>query len=83
MMSNEVEFFLYCKTDCSACDVFKAQLDAYGVSYHLIDIGDDPELKHLYGARIPVLVSGNTEICEGTYNNSAVDAYLLAMDRGL
>lgn len=72
----EPEFFLYGKTDCSACDEFKSRLDEEGISYHLIDIDGDPEMMHRYGARIPVLVAGNLEVCEGIFNYQAIQDYL-------
>jgi hypothetical protein len=76
MMKDDVEFFLYTKSGCSPCVSFRAELDADGVRYHLIDIAGEPELLHRYGARVPVLVSGNVEICAGTFNKRALAAYL-------
>jgi len=76
MMSPKVEFFLYSKPDCAACDVFKASLDENNIPYYLIDITGDPDLKYRYGARIPVLVAGTTEVCEGAYDGRAVEHYL-------
>ena len=75
-MSEQPELFLYSKDNCSACDIFKARLDEKKIRYYLIDIAGDPELRHLYGARIPVLVADNTEICEGIYNDQAITEYI-------
>ncbi len=76
-MLQGVELFLYTRAVCPLCDVFRDSLDARGLVYHTIDVDTDPELKHRYGARLPVLVGGDTEICEGRYNDQAVDRYLL------
>jgi hypothetical protein len=75
-MSKDIEFFLYTRTDCSLCDIFKGELDRKGLSYRSIDIDIDPELVHRYGARIPVLVSGHTEVCEGRFDGNRLDAYI-------
>ncbi len=71
-MRNDIELFLYTRVGCTACDVFRDSLDAKGIFYHTIDVDTDPELKYRYGARIPVLVAGDTEVCEGRYNEAAV-----------
>jgi len=71
-----VEFFLYSKANCSACDVFKARLEQDSIVYYLIDITADPELQQRYGARIPVLVADGTEVCEGVYNAQVVTRYV-------
>lgn len=76
-MQQGAELFLYTRAVCPLCDVFRDSLDARGLVYHTIDVDTDPELKHRYGARLPVLVGGDTEICEGRYNDEAVDRYLL------
>ena len=73
---GEPEFFLYGKDGCSPCEDFKAAMDERGISYHLIGIDGDPELKQRYGARVPVLVAGNIEVCEGIFNEGAVRKYL-------
>ena len=70
---NDIELFLYTRAACKACDVVKDNLDAKGLVYHTIDVDIDPELKYRYGARVPVLVTGDTEICVGSYNQAAVD----------
>jgi hypothetical protein len=75
-MPQGVELFLYTRAVCPLCDVFRSRLDARGLAYHTIDVDTDPELKHRYGARLPVLVGGDFEICEGHYNDQAVDRYL-------
>ena len=74
--TGEPELFLYGKAGCSPCDHFKAALDELGISYHPIGIDTDPELQQRYGARVPVLVAGNTEVCEGRFDDAAVLEYL-------
>ncbi|MEX2353309.1 MAG: glutaredoxin family protein [Gammaproteobacteria bacterium] len=75
-MKNNTGFSLYTKPGCCLCDIFKASLDEHGVSYQLVDISDDPDLNQRYGARIPVLVTGDREVCEGRYDEQTVAAYM-------
>jgi len=72
MVNKQIELFLYTRAACSACDDFRDSLDGRGIRYHTIDVDTDPELKHRYGARLPVLVAGDNEVCEGRYNEAAV-----------
>lgn len=67
-MNKNTELFLYVKPDCGACEDFKSSLDKMGLNYHVINIDVDPELRHRYGARIPVLVANDREICEGQFD---------------
>ena len=77
-MSPEV--FLYTRSDCELCHIMSAELEEYVRNGQLIlrhvDIEGDAELTHRYGARIPVLVSGNREICEIKLDNQALRAFL-------
>ena len=75
-MSNISELFLYTRASCSACDTFKDELDKKGLHYHLIDIDNDLELKQRYGARIPVLVVNNIELCEGKLDTKSLSHLL-------
>ena len=59
------------------CDVFRESLDKLGFQYHTIDIDFDPDLKHRYGARI--LVAGNTEICEGSFNQQKIVDFMATL----
>jgi len=78
------ELFLYSSKECTLCESMQKELDkvcsSRGLSYHTIDISDDPELQHRYGARLPVLVSGNEEICELVFDTKAFNNYVLAHD---
>jgi glutaredoxin len=67
-MNKKIELFLYIKPECNACEAFKSALDERGFAYHVIDIDTDPELKHRYGGRIPVLLANDREICEGRFD---------------
>ncbi len=74
------ELFLYTAKDCHLClemeEALQKVLPAKGVVFHSIDIGGDPELQHLYGARLPVLVAGNTVICELAPDMNALESFL-------
>ncbi len=75
------ELYLYTTKDCPLCvemqEQLKGLLATKDLTYHIIDIGTDPELQHRYGARIPVLVSGNEEICEVKLDLNALQTFLL------
>lgn len=79
-MNPDVEFFLYSGTQCRLCNDFlnelKKFLEPAGHVCHVINIDADPDLKQRYGARIPVLVAGNIELCEQFFDKVAVAAYL-------
>lgn len=73
-MSNQrTELFLYTRAACSLCDQLGDSLDRRGMAYYSIDVDSDPELKHRYGARVPVLVAGDTEICAGRFDETTLD----------
>lgn len=56
-------------------------LPSNSVELHVIDIGDDLELRHRYGARIPVLVCANHEICEAKLDMLALQSFLASVER--
>jgi hypothetical protein len=74
------EFVLYSKSECPLCDEFltdlKKLLGPVDYTCHVINIDTDPDLKHRYGARIPVLVAEGRELCEQVFNRATVEAYL-------
>jgi hypothetical protein len=71
---------LYSKKDCSLCDEMERDLQALlqvnEVKLRIVKIDNDPELQHRYGARLPVLVSANNEICEIKLDVRAVQTLL-------
>ena len=74
------ELFLYSRENCELCDKMHSELQAMledqDVLLHTVDITSDAELLHRYGARIPVLVAGNREICEIKLDTSALQSFL-------
>lgn len=74
------ELFLYTTKQCELCLEMQKEvqnlLDDKAVIVHVIDINGDPGLQHLYGARIPVLVVGNQEICEVKLDVLALQSFL-------
>ena len=69
-MSERPELFLYTRADCSLCILLRDSLDRHGLIYHTIDVDGDPELRHRYGARVPVLVADDSEICAGRFDEA-------------
>ena len=80
MIPHKNEFFLYGRKNCHLCDQMKLELDEllqpYQGTCHYIDVDTDPELQHRYGARVPVLVSGNRELSEIRLNREVVLDFL-------
>ncbi len=74
------ELFLYTTKQCELCLEMQKEvqnlLDDKAVIVHVIDIKGDPGLQHLYGARIPVLVGANQEICEVKMDVLALQSFL-------
>ena len=72
-MSRQPELFLYSRASCCLCDQLGEALQRRGLVYHVIDVDTDPELRHRYGARVPVLVADDAELCEGRYDETVLD----------
>ena len=74
------ELFLYSRVQCELCEQMQKDLQGFltgkALIVHVIDIGDDVELMHRYGARIPVLVSGNRELCELKLDVPVLESFL-------
>jgi glutaredoxin len=75
-MNKAIEFILYSKPECSLCDKFKDELDKKGMHYKIINIEKNSDLKHRYGARIPVLSAGNTDVCEAFFDSQRIAEFL-------
>ena len=58
---------LYTRAECSLCDEMRAALEPHLAHFPLeldeVDIDRDPDLRHRYGARVPVLALAGEEIC--------------------
>ena len=71
---------LYTRQDCHLCEEMKEALQAwqsrYGFHLQPIDVDRDAGLRHRYGARVPVLVLGQREICHYFLDEPALRACL-------
>lgn len=74
------ELFLYTRNQCGLCQQMHSELRAWSdendFTVHLVNIEGDLELTHRYGARIPVLVAGDREICELKLDHTALESFL-------
>lgn len=55
---------LYSGQNCCLCDDAKALLQELSFDFNqlqIVDVKSDPQIYHLYGARIPVLVNNNNQ----------------------
>lgn len=84
-----LELQLYGRRYCHLCDEMAAALAALPTagrefSVRFVDIDDDPVLEERYGADIPVLAHGDSELCRHRLDAAAVREYLDRIDdRGL
>ena len=67
---------LYTRADCYLCDEMQAALDPYLGRFSLelerVDVDRDPELRHLHGARVPVLALDGEELCHWFLDEEAL-----------
>ena len=62
-----VQLTLYIREGCHLCDDMEMALgecaDELDFETRRVPIDNNPDLEHAYGARVPVLVYGDDEIC--------------------
>ena len=67
---------LYSRADCHLCDEMRGALDPWLARFRLdlecVDVDGDPELRHLHGARVPVLALEGEEVCHWFLDESAL-----------
>ena len=59
-------------------EALRSQLGA-DIPVTIVDVEGDPVLKARYGEHVPVLMSGDTELCRHTYDTARVAAYVAEM----
>lgn len=66
--------------DCPLCDHLVLALELlrprYRFTYSKVDVDTDPGLAERFGLRVPVLVAGTEEICEGHCDPALIEAFL-------
>jgi len=74
------EFLIYSRQECHLCVLMQEQLQAllhgHDFTCRSVKIDGDPELEQRYGARVPVLVLGSTELCELRLDKAVVISQL-------
>lgn len=67
---------------CPLCDHLVLALELlrprYSFTYSKVDVDADPALAARYGTRVPVLVAGDEDICEGHCDPACIEAFLKA-----
>lgn len=70
---------LYVRHGCHLCDAFREELAQWPSSRQFtvqeVDIDSTPALIAQYGTRVPVLASGNEEICQYFFDPEQLSAY--------
>ena len=71
---------LYSRLGCHLCEDMQNQLPQYlegaGLSINIIYIDNDSELEQRYGTLVPVLKSGDKEICHYFLDIKALQQYI-------
>ena len=74
------ELSLYTRDNCHLCEDMLQELQPLlrdaGWGCRLIKVSGDPDLEQRYGARVPVLVGEDRELCQVRLDPDAVRAYL-------
>ena len=67
---------LYTRADCRLCDdmlgALEPFLDRFSLDLECVDVDRDAELRHLHGARVPVLALEGKEVCHWFLNEEAL-----------
>ena len=69
---------LYSRPDCHLCELLAAELTPLLRGRALlehVDVGQDPDLERRYGLRVPVLVSGETELSGYPLDRARVERF--------
>ena len=78
----QARLVLYSRADCRLCDdmlaVLRSRLGA-DIPVTIVDVDRDPALRARYGEHVPVLVSGETELCRHRLDAVKLTAYLTAI----
>ena len=70
------------REDCDLCDAVEAELASYRqackVAFEVewIDVDSNPDLKHRFGDKVPVLMLGGAELCHYFFDPEAVESAL-------
>lgn len=80
MNDDKLLLTIYARAECHLCEDMFSELKKwqgrYSFNIEIIDIDDDLELTRRFAARIPVLISGSTEICQYFLDeNSLIDFF--------
>lgn len=70
---------LVTRRSCHLCEDFILDLEAHAryrtLTIEVVDADSDPELAARFGARVPVLLSGLSEICVGAFDAEALERH--------
>ena len=79
MNNNNIVLSIYTRPDCHLCDDMlnglKKWQEKYSFDIQLINIDLEQDLTNRYAARIPVLVSGDNEICQYYLDNDSLSVF--------
>lgn len=67
---------VYSRQNCHLCDDMLRALQAHGMDVTVVDVDTDADLRERYGAAVPVLCQGDTEICRYHLDMARLQSHL-------
>jgi glutaredoxin len=64
-VSQSSRVTLYTRQGCHLCEDAEALLRRLGYDASLVDVDENPDLKHRYGERVPVIAVDGQDVLEG------------------
>jgi len=71
---------VYSRQNCHLCDDMLQGLRAHGVAVDVVDVDSNEDLRERYGAGVPVLCHGDTEICRYHLDMARLQAHLATLN---
>ncbi len=85
MENQPFSFVIYGREACHLCDVMRTELETYlrgkSIPYTLVEHfldGMNHELEQQFGAKVPVLLCNNIEVCHYFFDQEKLQAILLS-----
>jgi glutaredoxin len=76
-----IEVVLYSRRNCCLCDDAEAILTTAGLSFEVVDIDADPELRALYNECVPVVAINGKERFRGRIDPLLLHRSLVGIER--
>ena len=79
-----LDLTIYSRADCHLCREMEGELAeltrGHSVRITIVDVDSDPDLRRRFGLRVPVLATGDEEVCAARLVPERIAALLRADD---